>query len=426
MTEYLDALATLWPAIAAMGCLILASGFFSASETALFYLSHDELRAMRGGKSREQAVAQLLADPDRLLTAVLFWNLVINLLFFAVSVVVTHGLHTRGQGAAGAGFFSFLSLVTIILLGEVLPKSIAVVLARRLATLVVWPLSVAVRVVDPVIPGLKQLTRAARRAFWPHVKREPFLATDDLERAIENSELTTEVIRHERHALHNVLDLSEITVEEVMRPRGTYPSLPAPVHLDDLGGVVPDSGYIAVRNEGGEEIEGVIPLGHFTSLPGDSLESAMDDVVHVPWCANLADTLQLLRDSFLSVASVVNEYGENVGIVTYEDIVDTVLSPDPSRARRLLSREPVQEVQPGRFRVDSITTLRHLCRRLQIEFNPAADSLVTVAGMLHEQLEHIPQVGDRCIWQDHEFHVTEVKTRGEFRVIVSRVGGADD
>jgi len=422
MSEFIDAVLVLWPAMAAMACLIVTSGFFSASETALFYLSHDELRAMRGGNSRERAVADLLSDPDRLLTGVLFWNLVINLTYFAVSVVVAHDLHSAGQSATAAGVFSLLSLMLIILFGEVLPKSTAVVMRRRLATLVIWPLSAAVRIIDPLTPTFNQLTRMARRTFWPHVAREPFLETDDLERAIDNSQLTAEVIQHERQVLHNVLDLSEISAEEVMRPRGTYPTLPAPIRLADLAGKVPPSGYIAVQARNSEEIEGVIPLGRFTAVSADPLDAAAEEIVHVPWCANLADTLQLLRDRLLSVASVVNEYGETVGIVTYEDIVDTILAHQPSRARRLLAREPVQQVQPGRFRVDGITTLRYLCRRLELQYTPTTDGLVTVAGLLHEQLEHLPKIGDRCVWRGFEFEVTEAEQRGEVRVMVSRVG----
>ena len=90
---------SLWfPGMAAMCCLILASGFFSASETALFYLSHDELRGMRTGTARERMAAELLRRADRLLTAVLFWNLVINLTYFATSVVVAQRLFRAAHG----------------------------------------------------------------------------------------------------------------------------------------------------------------------------------------------------------------------------------------------------------------------------------------------------------------------------------------
>jgi len=165
----------------AMLCLVVGSGFFSASETALFYLSHDELRSFRAGKPRERMAAALLSDADRLLTAVLFWNLVINLAYFAVSVVVTHRLY-EAELKGAAGLYGIAALFGIILFGEVLPKSTAVVFRRPLASLVSWPLAFAVRLLDPIIPSLRYVTLLARRAFWPHVSREPYLDADDLER----------------------------------------------------------------------------------------------------------------------------------------------------------------------------------------------------------------------------------------------------
>jgi len=419
MFEFFELISSLWPAVAAMLCLILVSGFFSASETALFSLSHNDLEVMRSGRPRDQAVIVLLSEPDRLLTAVLFWNLVINLTFFAVSMVIAHRLAEADQTVA-AGVFGMLSLLLIILFGEVLPKSLAVAMRRQLASLVVWPLVVAVRLLDPVTPVLEWITKLARRAFWPHIKREPFLMADDLERAVKNSQLSDEVIRQERQVLHNILDLCEITVEEVMRPRGTYMTLPSPVLLADLNSEVPSSGYLVVQQNGTDEIEGAIPFTTFTSFPRDDLQWAAEEVVHVPWCANLAFTLQFLRDQFCSLASVINEYGETIGILTYEDIIDTILMPEPSRTKRLLRREPVQEVAPGCFQVEGMTTLRYLCRRIGLDYEPTADGLFTVAGMLYEELEHIPVVDDKCTWRGYVLRVTDVEARGKLRVMVTK------
>ena len=220
--------------------------------------------------------------------------------------------------------------------------------------------------------------------------------------------------------MHNILDLCEITVEEVMRPRGTYVTLPPPVHLADLNGEVPSSGYLVVQQNGTDEIEGAIPFTTFTSFPQNDLQWTAEEVVHVPWCANLAFTLQFLRDQFCSLASVINEYGETIGILTYEDIIDTILMPEPSRTKRLLRREPVQEVAPGCFQVEGMTTLRYLCRRIGLDFEPAADGLFTVAGMLYEELEHIPVVGDKCTWRGYVLRVTEVEARGKLRVMVTK------
>ncbi|MGE0374785.1 MAG: CNNM domain-containing protein, partial [Planctomycetaceae bacterium] len=209
------------PGLLALVGLAAASGFFSGSETALFYLSRDELRILQVGKPRERAVAELLRDPDRLLTTVLFWNLVINVTYFAVSVVVARHVAER-QGGAAAGTVSAVTLAGIIVFGEVLPKSISVLFHRRIAVLISWPLTIAARALDPVLPVLGLTTRVLRRTIWPHIRPEPYLHADDLEKAVETSNLSAETIRREQQVLHRILELAEITAEEVMRPRGAY------------------------------------------------------------------------------------------------------------------------------------------------------------------------------------------------------------
>ena len=406
-----------FPGVVAMFCLVLASGFFSASETALFYLSHDELRGLRASRPREHMAATLLSNPDRLLTAILFWNLLINLTYFSSSLVVAHRLGEKA-GYGAAGFFSLLSLIAIILFGEVLPKSVAVVYCRRLALSVSWPLSIAVRVLDPITPVLGNISRVLRRTFWPHIDREAVLDTDDLERAVKASESSDDVLGQERQILHNILDLSEIAVEEVMRPRGTYVTQTPPVHLADLKGEVPAGDYLALPGKETEEIEKVISLADFSTIPQMHLEEAAESIVHVPWCATLAQTLQFIRDNFATVASVVNEYGETIGIVTYEDLIDTIFEPDPSRARRLLKRDPVIETAEERYQVEGITTLRYLCKQLNLEFEPTSDGLHTVAGMVYEKLEQIPVVGDECSWRGYRIKVIEVESRTRMRVMI--------
>lgn len=404
------------PAILAMAGLILASGFFSSSETALFYLSRDDLIAFRVGRRRQRMVADLLADPDRLLTAVLFWNLLINLTYFAISVVLAR--HVGRDSTAIEAMIPLASLVGIILFGEVVPKSLAVVFRRRLATVVVWPLSASVRIFDPIAPVFRSTTDFLYRVFWPHVTVEPALEAEDLEQAIENSIGTTEIFRQERQVLHNIVDLGEISVEEVMRPRGTWSTLPLPIHLEDLDDQAIDTGFVV---PGGDPdiVESIILLDHRVPFTGRFLEQLAREVIPVPWCARLAPVLQQLRDTNASAASVINEYGETIGILTHDDILDTILSPEPSRARRLLRREPVEPVGQGRYEVQALTTLRHLSKRLQLEYDPDPEQQITVSGLLQDQLERVPEVGDECLWQGFRIRVIEASGRGPVKVLIA-------
>jgi len=407
------------PETLAMICLACFSSFFSASETALFYLSHEDLRKFRVGNSRQRLVAQLLSKPDRLLTAILFWNLVINLSYFAVSVVLTQKI-IHQQYTALAGVAGIISVLGIIVFGEVIPKSVAVYFHKSLSTMIAWLLSSAVAVLDPVTPVLIRITKLLRRTFWPNLKKELHLEAADLERVVEASQLSAAIIQQERHILQNILDLSEILIEEVMRPRGTYIALNEPITVHDVAGEIPSSGYLILQEADSEQICSVVPLLELSSITDETLVKSATDVLFVPWCATAAYTLQMLREEFLDVACVVNEYGETIGIVTSEDIVDTFLHPQSSRTQRVLQRDPVLEIAPQRYHVDGLTTLRFLCRRLGMEYEPAADGQHTVGGLLHELLERIPEIGDECQWRGWNIKVFDVSQRGRLRVMVSQ------
>lgn len=407
--------------LVAMVCLLVGSGFFSSSETALFFLSSDEINEFqRRARPSEKRVVALMRDPDRLLTAVLFWNLVINLTYFSCGVVITERLIAMNStGLAGA--FSVVSLSIMILCGEVIPKSCAVLFRGKFSRAVSFPLAVSVRAFDPLAPTFRRVTRSLRKMFWPSIRREKYLLADDLEQAIDNSAGRDYVQKQERVVLHNILDLSEYPVEEIMRPRGTYPAFRPPVRLEDLRNEKTAAEYIVVLNENGEDIDGAVSLNEFSTLTSVELSNAVRPIIHVPWCSSVAHVLQRMEDSGCQVASIINEYGDTIGIATYEDIVDTILAAEPSRARRVLKREPVQELAAGEFHVDAITSLRYLCRRLKLEFVPEADGQVTVAGLFHELLEKIPEEGDECVWRGYRFRVIEIQRRGHFRVHVTKV-----
>ncbi|HXY37809.1 MAG TPA: CNNM domain-containing protein [Planctomycetaceae bacterium] len=411
--------------LVAMLVLMALSAFLSGSETALFFLSHDEIRAFRVGRPRERAAAALLADPDRALTGILFWNLVVNLLYFAVAIVVSERLLAADLRSAAA-VLGFAALIALLLFGEVVPKVAAALFRRGIAPLVALPIIALVRLLDPALPFFRGLTQIARRAFLPHIHQEPYLSPQDLENAVNVSDLSAEMIRQEKQILHNILDLSDITAEEVMRPRGTYPTCRAPVRILDLAARMPAGDYVAVVREGTEDVESAIALGSISRISADHLAEGAEDVVHVPWCAKLGSVLTLMREQVASVASVVNEYGETIGMLTYDDILNTVLIPEPDRAARLLSRPPVLEVAPGCYHAEGITSLRHLSGRLGIEYDADADGLVTLAGLLQEKLEHLPAVGDECQWHGFRIRVIEVSKRGRLRAMLTRDQHAEE
>ncbi len=391
------------------------SAIFSSSETSFFSLTRDELKAFQRGTRSQQLVAQLMKNPDRILTSVLFWNLVFNLMYFSANVVMTRHLLSNGFAFAG-GIASIGGLLCMIIFTDVLPKCIAVIFRRHVAALTSPILALAVRMVKGFIPYFDKLCHALRLAFWPKLDVEPLLDIDDLERAIKVSSSSKSIAALEKQVLQNILELMDVSVEEVMRPRGTYFTASAPISREDLHGRLPPDGYVLVVEPGSDNVTGAIPLGSYTHVPKLHLEYTAEKVIHVPWCAKLSFVLTELRARLRSVASIVNEYGDTIGIVTYEDIIDSVIEIDPSRTRRVLQRDPVVRLSNGEYSVEGMTTIRYLSRALKIEYDPPEGGLVTVAGLLHEELEKIPSVGDVCEWQSFRLEVTQVTGRGRLKV----------
>ena len=410
------------PGVGIMFALTCLSGFFSGSETALFSLSRDDLQSFRSGNVNEKQIVTLLGDSSRLLTAILFWNLIINLSYFAVSVVVARRLSVVGLNE-GAWVISFGGLVGIILMGEVLPKSLSVAFPRSISKLVVWPLTISVRLVDRIIPAMLVITRSLQRGFWPDLREEAVLDAEDLEKAVDLTSQSNEVMEQERAILHHILDLKEITAEELMRPRGTYVTVTEPVAWRDIGFSLPPGGFAAIVESGSDQVVGVYWMNGTIYNARKGLRSFRESVISVPWCAHAARVLGQMREKLCHCAVVVDEYGETIGVLTQQDLLDTIFSVSPSRARLILKREAILKIGEDAYHLDGLTTLRFLAQHLDIPFDGDDEPIVTVAGLLHQHLKRFPEVGDECPWQGWKLRVFDVSGPSRIRVLMEKTSG---
>lgn len=401
------------PWLVAMGVLILGSAFFSASEAAWFYLRHEDRRAMARGSRANRMAAALLVDPERLLTAVLFWNLAVNMAYFTIASVTSLQLERGGRGAL-AGSFAAGSLFVLIVFGEMLPKSLAVLQPGALASWFAVPLTLAVRLIDPALPVFRMAILLSRRVFWPGFQSEPYLRLGDLERAVELSTSDARLLEQEQMLLQRIVSLSEVRADELMRPRTQVIAFRPPVALADLEGRMTPSGYLLITEPDSDEIATAIDLGRLSSVPITHLEHHAEPVICVPWCATVAAALEAMHQRDRRVAAVVNELGETIGVLTFDDVLDTIFTRRSSRSERLLKRAAIQLHAPGMWRVTGITSLRRLARHFDVP-RPASKS-VTVGGVVQELLERFPEPGDTCRWGPFQFKVLDVPDRGPLLV----------
>ena len=413
----MDSLLQLWPWLAAMVSLMALSGFFSASEAALFYLRPRDKQSMKSGSVGDRAAIDLLEHPDRLLSAILFWNLVINILFFTISSICAIRLES-GDGQTAAVVFAIASLLGVIFFSEMMPKNVAVLRPRMLASAFSIPLSWAVRVVDPIMPFLRNVNIVSQRLIWPGFQPESYMDVGDLESVIEHSADNIKMLKQEETVLQNIVQLSNIRVDEWMRPRTQFVTFKPPVsRIDLVKHGLPRSGYLLVAEDDNMEIGKAIRLDNLYHLPDENIEKLAEPVLYLPWCATVAEAFEKMSHKESEVTAIVNEFGDTIGILTVEDILESVFSYSPSRIERVLAMDPIVEVATGLWQVPGMIGLRRLCRSLDVEAPETVN--VTLGGAIQEALQRLAVAGDECKIGAFDIKVLQAQGRGQMLIELS-------
>ena len=298
----------------------------------------------------------------------------------------------------------------LIIFGEMLPKTLAVLIPRQTAVVVAVPLAATARLLDPILPALRTANLLSLRLFCPAFRPEPYLQVGDLERAVQLSTGNAALLKQEQQVLENIVLLSEIRVEELMRPRMNCHVFSPPVSLADLGGQITPSGYLLIAEADSDEVAGAVALKNLSQVPTENLERLAHAVTYVPWCTTVAAALDAIFRGPCGVAAIVNENGETIGVLSQDDILNAVFSPAGSRAERILDRKPMRLIEPGLWHVSGMTSLRRLRRHFDLECPPSTS--VTVAGVVQAVLGRIPEAGDVCVWGPFEFRILEAPPRG--------------
>ncbi len=395
-----------WPWLVAMSVLILVSGFFSGSEAALFSLHvRDRRRLARRGITGQMA-ANLLRDPERLLSAILFWNLLVNMCYFGIASIVGAQLESSESVRGTTIAFTAISLLAIIFFSEMAPKSLAVLDPVRFSMLISPTLTFAVKIVHPILPLLKVANLIASRLVWPSLQPEPEIELADIERAIELGTDDAALAQRERRALRSLVGLAETRAVEVMRPRGRLKICPAPIDHAVLREGAPPGGYLMLTESDDTVITAAIGLRTLRPSQVDALQSAAEPVIYAPWSARVAQVLDELNEENRSVAVIVNEFGEAIGALTVDDILRDVLSPSAGGD----SEDTIRQLGPDRYRLPGSVSLRVFVKQLGLE-TPEEPS-VTVAGYLQRHNERRPRLGDTAALGPFELIVVDESEHG--------------
>ncbi len=400
----------------ALAALLAGSAFFSGSETAFFNLTRRQTKQLKASRLKVQRLtARLLRRPGQLLTCLLLGNIVVNVLYYAISSTLVFRLKTNwGLGAAaGLALGTFLAL---ILLGEILPKSLAYTNSRSFAVAAAVPVYLCVQLFRPVAFIFRFfLLEPVLRLMLGHRRQGEALTLNAFRSLIDLSRRRGLITEDEDKLLGEVVELGFLKVRHVMQPRVdmvavevSTPSIQANAAMRDAGRT-----KLPVYVKDIDKIIGMVHLRQLLLDPAAPLDRLVQPVHFVPEQKTVESLLEFFRKTETDMAVVIDEYGGIAGSVRLEDIAEELVG-DVDTTQEV---EPIEQLGPFRYRLPGDLAVQDWADVFGIDLGETRMS--TVGGLVTALLGKIPQKGDTAALGNLTFTVDRVRRRRIEAVILS-------
>jgi CBS domain containing-hemolysin-like protein len=312
----------------------------------------------------------------------------------------------------------FLVAYLQIVLGELCPKSVALLYSERLARFLALPVKAIARFFTPFIWILNQSTRLLLRVVGIQYTGQAWLSpvtSEELQLIIATERESTGLEAEERELLNNIFEFSDVTAEEIMVPRTGIVALPEDATFQTLLKEMATTGHsrYPIIGKSLDDVRGIV---HFKELAKPlvlgklSLDTKINPWIHqarfVPEYMPLSELLPLMQRSHLPMVIVVNEFGGTVGLITIQDLVAQIIGNTGTLAStdELL----VQNLDEQTFLVQAQMNLEELNELLKLDL-PLRDDYQTLGGFLLYQLQKVPAIGETLHYQNLEFTVASAQ-----------------
>jgi len=418
--------------------LILANGFFSGAEMAIVASRRGRLRQLADeGDARAATALELASNPDRFLPTVQIGITLVGTLAavyggdrlvdaFAgwIAARVPPALAGASRTIALTAFVMLLSFVTL-LLGELVPKRLALRRAESFARLAAPVMQFVSLVFRPLVWGMSAATSAVLFLLGARGQAGPTVSVDDIEHLLEAGRAEGVLEGIEQSVASEALRLGERTVRDIMRPRIDLDALDVATPAAEVAGAVAMAGYsrLPVYEGSLDHILGYVSMKDVLrhSWMGWPIEvrKMLHRALFVPETMPLDRLLELFQTEKNQLAIVLDEYGGTEGMVTLEDVLEELVGEIHDEHRREEAAAFTRR-DDGSWLVDGGAGIEDLVQRLGVKLEPGPRDYSTVSGLVLAELERIPTAGDSLRWNGLVIEVMDMDGRRIDKLLVRR------
>jgi Mg2+/Co2+ transporter CorB len=398
----------------ALAVMLLIAGFFSIAETSMMALNRNRLKHLvREGRRSARLTQDLLGKTDRLLGVILLGNNLVN----AASAVLVAEMSIRLFGEGEYVLMIATATVTffILVFSEITPKVIGAAYPEVIALPSAYVLTPLLRVAYPVVWFVNLFVQGLLRLLFikPRQDGGENLSMEELRTLV--LEGGKYIPKKHQSIFLNLFELEDMTVDDTMTPRGQIERIDLEDDIDDIRTAISTAHHtrLVVCEGGLDKVVGILHVRKFLNasrrepLDKDGIRAILRDPYYLPEGTPLLQQLTNFQEQMRHVGLVVDEYGEILGLVTLQDILEEIVGEFTSQkpmSGNLLRKEP-----DGSVIAEGTCPLRVLNRKAGFHF--PLEGPKTINGLVLEALETIPEPGTALVVAGHPVEIMQVHNR---------------
>ena len=399
--------------IVALVLLVIASAYFSATETAFSSLNKIRLRNMADdGNRKAEATLRLAEDFDRLLSTLLVGNNIVNITAATLGTL----FFTKLSPEYGATISTVVLTLVILTFGEISPKTIAKEHAESWAMVSTPFLRVLSTVLRPLTILFSLLQKGIGKLF--HASGDRGITEDELITMVSTAEDEGGLDQNESRLIRSAIEFGDMEVEEILTPRVDIVSISDQASAKELDELISSNRFsrIPVWRGSIDTIIGMIHEKDFHEAEledNDSWTHLISPVIYVTPTSPVADLLYEMQRRKMHMSVVVDEYGGTEGLVTLEDILEELVGEIWDEHDEVVER--IRKVEDGSYLISCSASIDDVFQLFDLRMD---DDMTTLSAWVIDSLGHIPKIGDQFTYENLQVTVTKLQ---RMRVLEIRV-----
>ena len=399
--------------IVALVSLVIASAYFSATETAFSSLNKIRLRNMADdGNRKAEATLRLAEDFDRLLSTLLVGNNIVNITAATLATL----FFTKLNPEYGATISTVVLTLVILTFGEISPKTIAKEHAESWAMTSTPLLRVLSVVLRPLTILFSLLQKGIGKLF--HATGDRGITEDELITMVSTAEDEGGLDQNESRLIRSAIEFGDMEVEEILTPRVDIVSISDQASAKELDELISSNRFsrIPVWHDSIDTIIGMIHEKDFHEAElgdNDSWKHLISPVIYVTTTSPVADLLYEMQRKKMHMSVVVDEYGGTEGLVTLEDILEELVGEIWDEHDEVVER--IRKQEDGSYLISCSASIDDVFQLFDLRMD---DDMTTLSAWVIDSLGHIPKIGDQFTYENLQVTVTKLQ---RMRVLEIRV-----